>query len=83
MSNTESKDLTQLDYKKGINNNVDMLKNESEKFASEGKGEPNNLAILNQSSPTTINRGESKTVSIPTYINSEPTFNIINVTRVS
>jgi hypothetical protein len=83
MSNTESKDLTQLDYKKGINNNVDMLKNQSEKFASEGKGEPNNLAILNQSSPTTINRGESKTVSIPTYINSEPTFNIINVTRVS
>ena len=48
----------------------------------DGGEEPKNLAILNQNSPTTINRGESKTIVQASYINTEPTYNIINTSKV-
>ena len=76
-SDTALKKIQDLDTVK-----PEQLKSESEQFMRDGGEEPKNLAILNQNSPTTINRGESKTIVQASYINTEPTYNIINTSKV-
>jgi hypothetical protein len=76
-SDTALKKIQDLDTFKS-----EELKSESERFSSEVSKEPKNLAILNQNSPTTINRGESKTIVPASYINTEPTYNIINTNKI-
>ena len=59
------------------------LKAESEEFMRDGEMSDKGVNLFNQNAPTINNAGDSKTVVPTSYNNPNPTFNIINVTRVS
>ena len=59
------------------------LKAESESFVRSDEKRPENVNILTQNAPTVNNAGDTKTLVSPSYINIEPTYNLINLNRVT
>jgi hypothetical protein len=58
------------------------LKAESEEFMRDGEISEKGVNLFNQNAPTINNAGDSKTVVPTSYINPNPTFNIINTSKV-
>ena len=58
------------------------LKAESEEFMRDGEISEKGINLFNQNAPTINNAGDAKTVVPTSYINPNPTFNIINTSKV-
>lgn len=58
------------------------LKAESEEFLRDGEISEKGINLFNQNAPVINNAGDAKTVVPTSYINPNPTFNIINTSKV-
>lgn len=58
------------------------LKAESEEFMRDGEISEKGINLFNQNAPTINNAGDAKTVVPTSFINPNPTFNIINTSKV-
>ena len=58
------------------------LKAESEEFMRDGEISEKGINLFNQNAPTINNAGDAKTVVPTSYINPNPTFTIINTSKV-